>query len=109
MMWGLAWISAIPSADTFYSTLYSHNIGTANDARLRLPEYDRIYEQSRALPDGPERTALYRRLTQLVLAYAPWLLQTYPYDNILAQPWVRAYRQHPFLRSQWRFYDVVPH
>jgi peptide/nickel transport system substrate-binding protein len=109
MMWGLAWITSIPVADTFYSNLYSHNIGTSNDARLRLPEYDRLYEESRALPDGPARMALYRKMTALVLAYAPWMLQTYPYDNVLTQPWVRGYKQHPFLRSQWRFYDVAAH
>ncbi|NDP42833.1 MAG: hypothetical protein GZ089_08985 [Aromatoleum sp.] len=106
MMWGLSWISSIPVADTFYSTLYSHNIGTSNDARLRLPEYDRLYEESRSLPDGPARTALYRKMTELVIAYAPWMLQTYPYDNVLAQPWVHAFKQHAFLRSQWRYYDV---
>lgn len=109
MMWGLSWIASTPDADTFYSTLYSKNIGTMNDARLRLPEYDRLYEAARRLPDGPERNALYRRMTALVVAYAPWLITVYPYDNVLAQPWVRGYRQHPFLRSQWRFYDVVAH
>jgi ABC-type transport system substrate-binding protein len=109
MMWGLSWIASTPDADTFYSTLYSKNIGTMNDARLRLPEYDRLYEAARRLPDGPERTTLYRRMTALVIAYAPWLMTYYPYDNVLAQPWVRGYRQHPFLRSQWRFYDVVAH
>ena len=105
-MWGLAWISSIPDADTFYSNLYSKNIGTSNDARLRLPEYDRAFETARRLPDSPERSAQYRRMTDLVNAYAPWLLATYPYDNILAQPWVRGYRLHPFLRGQYRFYDV---
>ena len=106
MMWGLSWISSIPVADTFYSTLYSHNIGTSNDSRLRLAEYDKLYEEARTLPDGPARSALYRKMTQLVIAYAPWMLQTYPYDNVLTQPAVRAFKQHPFLRSQWRFYDV---
>jgi len=109
MMWGLAWIASTPDADMFYSTLYSKNIGTMNDARFRLPEYDRLYETAVRLPDGPERNAAYRRMTELVIAYAPWLLRTYPYDNVLAQRWVRAYKQHPFLRSQWRFYDVVAH
>ena len=109
MMWGLSWIASTPDADTFYSTLYSKNIGTMNDARFRLPEYDRLYEAARRLPDGPERNALYRRMTGLVVAYAPWLLRNYPYDNVLAQSWVRGYSQHPFLRSQWRFYDVVAH
>ena len=106
MMWGLAWITSIPDADTFFSTLYSKNIGTSNDARFRLPEYDRLFEAARKLPDSPERTAMYRRMTELVLGYAPWLLQSYSYDNVLAQPWVRGYRQHPFLRAQFRYYDV---
>jgi hypothetical protein len=49
---------------------------------------------------------MYRRMTELVLGYAPWLLQGYSYGNELAQPWVRGYRQHPFLRMQFRYYDV---
>jgi oligopeptide transport system substrate-binding protein len=106
MMWGLAWITSIPDADTFFSTLYSKNIGTSNDARFRLPEYDRLFEAARKLPDSPERTAMYRRMTDLILGYAPWLLQGYSYGNVLAQPWVRGYRQHPFLRAQFRYYDV---
>ncbi len=106
MMWGLAWITSIPDADTFFSTLYGRNIGTSNDARFRLPEYDRAFEEARRLPDSTARTALYKRMTALVAAYSPWLLQTYSYDNVLAQPWVRGYYQHPFLRGQFRFYDV---
>ncbi len=35
-IWNLAWITSIPDADTFYSPLYSKNIGTSNDARLKL-------------------------------------------------------------------------
>jgi ABC-type oligopeptide transport system substrate-binding subunit len=108
-MWGLAWITTIPDADTFFSTLYSRNIGTSNDARLRLSEYDRLFESARKLPDSPARNALYRRMNDLVIAYAPWVLGTYTYDNELAQPWVRGYYAHPFLRAQYRLYDVVDH
>ena len=107
-MWGLSWISAIPDGDSFVSPLYSRNIGTANDARLRLPEYDRLYEQSRALPNGPERTALFLKMTGIVLNYAPWRLGLNPYANVLAQPWLKGYKQHPFLRHQWKYYDVGP-
>jgi len=105
-MWGLGWISTIPDADTFFSTLYSKNIGTSNDARFRLPEYDRLFEAASRLPDSPERSAHYRKMNGLVLAYAPWLLSTYPYENLLLQPWVRGLEEHPFLRNQYRFYDV---
>jgi oligopeptide transport system substrate-binding protein len=90
------------------SPLYSRNIGTSNDARLRLPEYDALYERSRALPNGPERTALFLGMTQLVLNYAPWKLGLNPYANVLAQPWLKGYKQHPFFRHQWKYYDVAP-
>jgi len=106
-MWGLSWISAIPDGDSFVSPLYSRNIGTSNDARLRLPEYDALYERSRALPNGPERSALFRRMTQIVLNYAPWKLGLNPYANVLAQPWLKGYKQHPFFRHQWKYYDVA--
>ena len=107
-MWGLSWISAIPDGDAFASPLYSRNIGTSNDARLRLPEYDALYERSRALPNGPERTALFLKMTGIVLNYAPWKLGLNPYANVLAQPWLKGYKQHPFLRHQWKYYDVGP-
>ncbi len=106
MMWNLGWIASIADGDTFYSVLYSKNIGTSNDARLRLPEYDRLYEDARKLPDGPERNAIYRKLSTLVLSYAPWILVDYPYANTLTQPWLTGYKQHPFLPHQWKYYDV---
>jgi ABC-type transport system substrate-binding protein len=105
-MWGLAWIATIPDADQFFSPLYGKNVGTSNDARFRLAEYDRLFEEERRLPDGPARSALQRKMTDLVFAYAPWLVSSYAYDNVLTQPWVRGYRMHPFLRAQFMYYDV---
>ena len=105
-MWNLGWISSIPDADSFYSPLYGPNVGTSNDARLRLADYDRAYEASRALPDGPERWAQFRRMEELVAAYTPWILGAYTYDNVLVQPWLRGYKQNIFQRHQWQYYTV---
>jgi ABC-type transport system substrate-binding protein len=105
-MWGLSWISNSPDGDAFASPLYSKNIGMSNDARFRLPAYDRAYEASLNLPDGPARTALYRQMTESVLNYAPWLLDLNAYVSVLAQPWLKGYKQNPFQRNQWKYYDV---
>lgn len=105
-MWNLAWIASIPDGDLFYAPLYSRNIGLSNDARFRLPEYDRTYEAARALPDGPQRFQLYRRMNDLIAAYTPWILESYAYDNVLAQPWLRGFKQHPFVRDDWAYYEV---
>jgi ABC-type transport system substrate-binding protein len=106
MMWGLGWISGVPDGDAFYSYLDSRNIGTSNDARLRLPEYDRLYEEARALPDGGARNAVFRRMTDLILGYAPWIMADYPYRNVLTQPWLKGFKANPFQRNQWAYYDV---
>jgi ABC-type transport system substrate-binding protein len=106
MIWGLGWISSIPDGLQFYSYLVSRNIGTSNDARLRLPEYDRLYDEAQRLPDGPARNAVFARLNRLIANYAPWILAEHPYRNELVQPWLRGFRPNPFRRSQWAYYDV---
>jgi ABC-type transport system substrate-binding protein len=108
MMWGLGNVAAIPDADAFHSLLYSGNIGSGNYARFRLPEYDRLYEQSRTLADDGARTALFHRMNDLIHAYAPWVLGVHRYGNVLAQPWFKGYKPDPLLRYQWKFYDVAP-
>jgi ABC-type transport system substrate-binding protein len=107
MMWGLGGVATIPDADAFYSSLYSGNIGAGNYARLRLAEYDRLYEQSRSIADDRARTALFRRMNELILAYVPWILGEHRYSNVLAQPWFKGYKPDPLLRYQWKFYDVA--
>jgi ABC-type transport system substrate-binding protein len=107
MMWGVGWISATPDGDPFYSYLYSPNIGTSNDARMRLPEYDRLYEQAHALPDGKERDAVFRKMNELILAYAPWIMAEYFYYNVVAQPWLKGFKFNPFKTHQWQYYDVA--
>ena len=106
-MWGLSWISAVPDPEPFSTPLYSKTVGTSNDARFRLPEYDRLYEAAGKLADGPERTALYRKMTELVQSYAPWMLGVNAYASVIAQPWLEGYKQNPFFRHQWKFYGVA--
>jgi ABC-type transport system substrate-binding protein len=107
MIWDLAWIAGFPDADNFYSPLYSRNIGLSNDARLRSPEYDKAYEAMRALPEGPERTAQYRKMNEIIAAYAPWILDRYTIQNQLVQPWVKGMKLHPFLRDRYMYFDIA--
>jgi ABC-type transport system substrate-binding protein len=106
-MWGLSWITAVPDGEPFTTPLYSKAVGTLNDARFRLPAYDKAYDAAMLLPEGTERTALYRKMTDLVLNYAPWMLGRNAYANVVAQPWLKGYKQNPFFQHQWKFYDVV--
>jgi len=89
--------------------LYGKNIGNGmNDARFNLPEFDRLFEQARGLPDGPERTALYGRMADLAAAYMPLMLGTYRYRTVVAQPWVLGLKPDPLFREPWKYVDVGP-
>ena len=81
MMWGFGWTSNVPEGIDFYSYFYSKNIGTSNDARMRLPAFDALYEKSRNLPHSPQRTALFDEMNNMIFNYAPWIMTDYPYDN----------------------------
>jgi oligopeptide transport system substrate-binding protein len=108
MMWGLGWTSGIPEGIDNYTYFVSTNIGTSNDARMRLPAFDALYEKSRNLPDGPERTAIFNQMNDLIFNFAPWILTDYPYQNVLVQPWVKGYKLNTFVNQQWRYVDVGP-
>jgi ABC-type transport system substrate-binding protein len=102
----IGWLANIPDADNFLQLLYGPNADQNNDARFRLPAYDRIYREAKRLPDSPERDALYHELTRLAVVYAPWKLGIYRIETYLAQPWVTGYKPHPTMRSVLRYVDV---
>ena len=106
MMWNIGWQSGVRDGDSFLGLLYSKNKGNLNDARFSLPEFDRLYEASKQLPDGAERSALYRKMSEIVQVYAPWHPGYYSYRNALVQPWVRGFKQHAFIAHPWMYIDL---
>lgn len=100
MMWGYNWNAGQPDGDFFLGLAYGPNAEQSNDARFRLPAFDRLYERQRTLPDGPERLALMQQCTRLMLAYVPYIAHHHAIANDLYQPRVAAFRRHPFI-SDW--------
>lgn len=105
-MWGVGWSAAIPDADSFFVMLYGPNAGQANHSRFDLPQFNRLYERAKRLPDGPERNAIYREMNRLFLVYMPWRLGVHRYYNDLVQPWVLGYHRHPVMPGYWKYIDI---
>jgi ABC-type transport system substrate-binding protein len=101
-----AWIADYPDAQNFLQLLYGPNTGQSNEARFKLAEYDKTYERSQRFPDGPERNQLYREMNRLLLAYAPWRLGVHRVFNHLQYPWVKAYKKHPILYTNFKYLDL---
>jgi len=107
-MWQLGNRAATTEGYGFLGLLYGGNIGTQNYARFKHADYDRMYEESKKLPDGPARAKLMRQMSELIAAYAPWKINAYRYENIIAYPWVEGYKLNVFNLHPWQYLDIVP-
>jgi len=105
-MWFLGNIATTPEGFGFMGLLYGGNAGFSNLARFKLPQFDKLYEEARSMPDGAERNRMLQRMSELVTAYAPWNLHAYRYENVLVQPWLTGYKYNAFNRHPWAYYDV---
>ncbi len=105
MMWGVGW-SAGPDGAGFLLLGYGPSKGQANHARFELAEYDRLFDQQRRLPDGPERMAAMTEMKKLLVAYMPYKAHVHRIWTDLAQPWVVGYHRNVFLREFWKYVDI---
>jgi ABC-type transport system substrate-binding protein len=105
-IWFLGNINTTPEGFGFMSLLYGPHSGISNLSRFNLPEFNKLYEQARRLPDGAERSRVFRQMSELVNAYAPWMLNAYRYENVLVHPWVLGYKHTVFEQHPWRYYDI---
>jgi len=104
--WGLGNISTTPDGYGFLGLLYGGFAGLSNLSRFKQPDYDRLYDQSRSMPDGPERTRLFGEMTRIVSAYSPWMLNAYRIENVAVYPWVIDYKYNPFQGHPWMYFDI---
>ncbi len=105
-MWGLGNTATNTNGGTFFDLLYGPHKGTTNLSRFDLSEFNALYDKSQRLADGSERAQLYKRMSQLVIAYAPWVLHSYRMENIVVHPWVHGYKYNTFDPHAWMYYDL---
>jgi ABC-type transport system substrate-binding protein len=107
-MWGYGWQAGSPDGGFFLGIAYGPNASESNDPRFKLDAFDRLFEQQRGMPDGPERLAVMRRAKDMLVAYLPFKVHAHRISIDLAQPWMLNYWRHPFMRDHWRYYDLAP-
>jgi ABC-type transport system substrate-binding protein len=105
MMWGVAW-SGGPDGEAFLVLGDGPDKGQANHARFDLPEYNRLFQVQRGLPDGPERLEVMKRMEEILVAYMPYKAHVHRIWTDLAHPWVVGYHRNVFVREFWRYVDI---
>ncbi len=70
------------------------------------PAYDALYEKIKTMPDGAERTAIYRQMVNMLWVDNPWRVNFLRQGAVLVHPWVIGYKKHPFAHEGWRYIDI---
>lgn len=108
MMWQLGGSASSPDAGGTLQTLYGPNCGyKGNRACFKSREYDDAYEAAEKLPHSPERTKLYQKMAKIMVAYAPWKLNTHRIITDMWYPYLVGFRR-PMVQTQnwWKFVDI---
>ncbi|WP_428503711.1 ABC transporter substrate-binding protein [Roseateles sp.] len=105
-IWSLASSAAAPDGQDALGLFYSPRTGGSNYARFKLPLMDKLYEQANALPDGPERAAVFAEAKRVAAAYAPYRARGHRLLTDLAQPRLIGYRRPPFWLNWWEYVDI---
>ncbi|MDH3588527.1 MAG: ABC transporter substrate-binding protein [Gammaproteobacteria bacterium] len=102
--WGLDY----PDAENVLQLFYGPNGSPgSNDANFADPEYDRLYEQSAVMQPGPERTAIYHRMNQILVDSCVAVMGLSRTNLLMWHDGVIAYPDRNIVGGFWlRFVDL---
>jgi ABC-type transport system substrate-binding protein len=105
-MWMLGSSADVPDGQSALQRMYGPAAGQQNLARFKLPAFDAIYERMLALPDSPQRLALFHEAKRIAAAYMPYKVFVHRIANDVAHPWMVGYRRPLFWNNWWHMVDV---
>ena len=100
------WNADYPDAEDFYQLLYGKNVAPGpNIGSFTNAAYDKAYEASRHMADGPQRLAHFRTMDAVVLDEVPVLLNYSPLRVSITQKWLRNFKRN-LLQPEFEFIDI---
>ncbi len=106
-LYRLGWVADYPDAENFLQLFYGPNSSPGpNHSNYRNPEYDRLYEQMRTMPDCPERTRIIARMVDIIMEDCPWIFMSVPLEYLLRHRWLLNYKAHDFPYGMIKYYRI---
>lgn len=106
-MWGIAWGADYPDAENFLQLLYGPNRSPgANGSGYDNPEFNKLFEKSAIMQDGPERTALYQKLNRMAANECPWIFGVHRQSYVLTHSWFRNFIYSNFEYGRVQYLNI---
>ena len=95
------WLVDYPDAENVYQLLYSRNAAPGpNMGDWVNAAYDRAYEASRLMPDGPARLAHFKAMDALIVDEAPVFDLWNPLRVSFYRSWLLNFKRNPMLPEE---------
>lgn len=107
-MWPVASSASSNDGQEALQRVYGPFSGTQNLPRFKDARLDALYDRMQAMPDGPEREALFREAKRIAVTYVPYKVHVHRMLTDIQQPWMSGYRRPLFWQDFWQFVDIDP-
>jgi ABC-type transport system substrate-binding protein len=108
MMWSTSGRAGSPDGLDGLLRYEGRAAGGINLSRFDLPEMNATIARLQALPDGPEREALFDHAKRLTVAWMPYKLRTHLVQTALMQPRLVGFRRPLFWHNWFEWVDIDP-
>ena len=106
-IFSFSWASDYPDAENNLALFYGPNKAPgSNHYNYKNPTFDPLYEQVRGMPPSAERTALYAKMRDIVLADAPYLGSMARTRHVVANPWLVNFLPAELFHTWVKYLDV---
>ena len=106
-IWGVSWGADYPDPQNFFQLFYGPNKAPGvNKSCYDNPEFNELYAKARVMLAGPERTALYRRMQEIVTDDCVWSFRYRRRNFNLRHPWLFGYRYNDMGQKYFKYCRV---
>ncbi len=109
-MFFLGWNADYPDPENLYFLLYGPQARVKsqgeNAANYENANFDRLFEQMKAMRNGPERLDIIRRMNAVVQHDAPWIFGFHPMAYVLQHGWLSNRKPGKIIRNTLKYQKV---
>lgn len=108
----VGWSADYPDPENFLFLLYGPNAKAIhngeNNANYQNPEFDRLFEQMRVMPDGDERQQIIDEMVEIVRHDAPWVWGFHPKQLTLFHAWNKNIKPNLMANNTLKYHRIDP-